>query len=88
MSAPLSVITKSSSSSWTTTDWLLAVGASFTGVTVTLTVAVLEPPWESVPRTTKLELPLKLATGVNVHWSVTALHDAVPWEASGCAWTV
>src|SRR3989337_2157917 len=50
----------------TLTDWLLATGGSFTGVTVMLTVAGADVSDPSVVVKVKLSLPLKLGTGVYV----------------------
>ncbi|MNI59297.1 hypothetical protein D3C73_1144540 [compost metagenome] len=43
---------------------LLATGASFTGVTVMVIVAVDSPPFPSLAFTVKLSVPLKFALGV------------------------
>ncbi|MDT4860469.1 hypothetical protein FQZ97_950350 [compost metagenome] len=42
----------------------VAVGGSFTGLTVTVTVLVVVPPWPSLTVTVKLSVPWKLAPGV------------------------
>ena len=42
----------------------LATGASFSGVTSTVTVEVSKPPCPSVTVTSKLSVPLKSASGV------------------------
>ena len=46
------------------TDWALATGESFTGVTVMDTVATALPTWPSLTTKVKLSEPLKSASGV------------------------
>ena len=51
-------------SSVTVASSFTATGASFSGVTVTLTVPMLDPPFPSLTVYVKLSAPLKLAAGV------------------------
>src|SRR4051794_30140696 len=87
-SLPVRVI-GSGVSSCVDNDWLLAMGASFTDATLTVTVAVFEKalaptvlPLPSRTRYVKVAGPLKFSAGVNVTWLPETV-PSVPWLADG-----